>query len=218
LKKTILILFVLLAGTSQAQKGYYGLNFDFNSTLNTRHTYAAGIHAEARLGERSKWYLNWDFALGANMQSDFYARCNLTILLYRDPDWFRCSSCNSFGEYMGVLLGPLLCPVGVSNYFYTSRNKDLRFGFYLNPIQMDYWDSPNRIRSWSVHAGFKMIYNWQGNSHLYLRLGGINLYNMLHYNNAEQENGLLFNFSFGTVFSTGEHQVSNYRGKYKVRR
>ncbi|HYG50182.1 MAG TPA: hypothetical protein VD905_04725 [Flavobacteriales bacterium] len=195
-----ILLFIWSFTDLHAQGGYFGLNFDFNSTLGTRHTYAAGIHAEARLGKKSNWYANWDFALGSNLQTDFYARCNITILLYRDPDWFRCSSCNSLGDALAIILAPLLCPVGISNYFYTSHNKDLRLGFYLNPIQMDYWDSQKRIRSWSIHSGFKLIYNWQGDSNIYLRVGGINLYNTLNYKNADQENGVLLNFSVGTVF------------------
>lgn len=201
-KKALLIfIFTFFVFLANSQSGYLGLNFDFNSSLRTQHTFAGDFHAEARLGKQSNWYLNWDFALGANVQSDFYARANILILAYGSRDFWRSlGNSNNGGAVICMALAPLLCPVGLTNYFYTSYNGDFRMGIYLNPMHLDYWDSKNPVRSWSVHGGLKILYHWQGNSNIYLKFGGINIFNTFTYKNADKENGVLFNFSVGTLF------------------
>ncbi len=201
-KLVILISFSLFFNCARTQSVYCGYNFDFNSSLGTLHTYAAALHAEARLGKHSNWYCNWDFAMGAESSSDFYGRANITILAYGDPNYWRNlgSSTNSGGELIAVVVAPLLCPVGLSNYFFTSRNRDLRLGFYINPLMLDYWDLKDPIKSWSVHGGLKLLYKWHHESNLYIKIGGISLRNTYHYQNSNRYDGVLFNFSVGTLF------------------
>lgn len=202
MKKTLpLFFFIFFIYKANSQQGYFGLNFDFNSSMRHQTTYAGGLHAEVGLGHDPTWYLNWDFALGANTDADFYGRANILILLYGQPSYWNSmgQNTNSFGELLGYLFTPLLCPVGVSNYFYTSRSGDLRLGFYLNPMQIDYWDSDDPISSWSVHGGFKVLYNWHNDHNFYFKIGGMNIYNTLRYNNSARQDGVFLNFSFGTV-------------------
>lgn len=203
MKNYIFIFLLFFSSSANSQSFYLGYNFDFNSSLGSLHTFAADVHAEARIGKKSNWYCNWDFAMGANANNDLYGRANITILAYGSRNYWQNIShnTNSVGEAIGVLLGPLLCPVGLTNYFYTTNNKDLRIGLYLNPLILDYWDMNDPIRSWSIHGGIKALYHWRKNANFYIKFGGINLYNTFHYQNSGRYDGLLLNFSFGTLYN-----------------
>jgi hypothetical protein len=199
MKKWLLILFPVFAFNVNAQNGYWGLNFDYNS----KNTRALGIHGEVCVND-DNLYLNWDFALGANLKNEFYGRTNVLLLCYKSGAYWH-SAANGPHPLAGVLAGlvlPWICPVGITHYFYTSTDKRVRLGWYLNPLGLEFWRSDNRITAWSVHGGLKLIYNAKGNANMYVKLGGMTTVNTLRYPGSSNENGLLLNISLGTVFST----------------
>ncbi|HLP12173.1 MAG TPA: hypothetical protein VK177_09600 [Flavobacteriales bacterium] len=199
MKKSVFIIFFLVVIHTQAQTGYVGLNFDYNS----RSTRALGIHGEVCVND-DNLYLNWDFALGANLKNEFYGRTNVLLLCYKSGSYWSAaaSSARPILGIIGGLVLPWVCPVGISYYFYTSHDEDIRLGWYLNPLGLEYWRSADRISAWSVHSGFKFLYNHKSDVNLYVKLGFMTTVNTLNYPGASRLNGVLFNFSLGTLIST----------------
>lgn len=177
----LLLLFAFLSCANlRAQEFYSGVTFDYNSGIGERYTYGLGLHFEARAWRCKNLYFNWHYALGSNTHGELYGHGGMSLLLYKDSDWWRTSS---LGEFMGVLIGPLFIPNGVTYYFPDQVNRkkqrDVRLGVYCNPISLEFWNmEPHKVTSWSVETGAKLLWQMQGGKVLYLS-GGVNFTNNL---------------------------------------
>lgn len=143
---------------SQAQEGYFGPTVDFNSGFGTRGVYGLGLDAEVRITGSENLYLNWHFGIGGNEQSDVYGRLGIPLLLYRQPEWWNLSHANTAEELLTVILGPLMCPHGVTYYVPSQRKDGIRYGFFGNPLGLELWKvSSGRMMSWTFDAGSKVL-------------------------------------------------------------
>jgi hypothetical protein len=207
MKKIIFVFMcVFTHGRLKAQTGYAGAAFNYNSNLAYNHTGAVEITGSLCIAE-SNWYIDWDFALGQNFQSDFYGRGNIALLLYKSPDWWSPVQHPQYFSYTPsavaarvafTLLFPAICPVGATNYFYNGNN--LRLGFYMHPFLMDYWDTRKPVTSWTLEGGFKILINRGREGNLFMKVGATSINNLERYKNADKANEFMLTFSLGTLF------------------
>ncbi|MFZ5551779.1 MAG: hypothetical protein ACOZCO_01585 [Bacteroidota bacterium] len=217
MKTILIILSFSFFHPSFSQVWIGGLTADHSSSLQTPNTFAVGLHREARLNH-SNWYLNWHLSVGTNTQSDFYGRATVAILAYGIPGYWRYPSHTSSNASVGgilayyaiLLVAPIACPSGVSNYCFNSKNGKWRAGFYLNPLQMDYWDySAGPIQSWTIDGGLKVMRKLSDEKAFLLNIGGMRISNMLSSKYAFSNNRILFNVSFGMMNLKEIHPLSN---------
>lgn len=168
--------FIGITGTISAQELITGLTADYNTGIGERYTYGLGLHAEHRLGEHSNWYLNWHYTVGSNTHGEFYAHAGIPILLYRSGDWWD-TPVRDVEDALAILLGPLICPSGVTYYVKRMPSQDYRFGLYCNPLAFDYWKmKPYQVASWTIESGVKFLWYMNDDRVLYIS-GGLNLTN-----------------------------------------
>jgi hypothetical protein len=169
------IILICLFSPSRAQSGYVGCTADYNSGIGERYTYGLGLHAEFRVRKCENLYFNWHYSIGSNTHGELYGHGGLSLLLYKDPDWWRYAG-NSWESALGALFGPLLIPNGMTYYLpnYTRvYDHNVRIGIYCNPIAMEHWDtSPFKVTSWTIEGGAKLLWETKGDRVVYLA-GGI---------------------------------------------
>ncbi|HTF05660.1 MAG TPA: hypothetical protein VK826_16650 [Bacteroidia bacterium] len=170
---TALLIFTLT--TTKAQDRYFGATLDYNSGIGERYTYGLGLHLEANVWKSKNLYFNWHYSLGFNTHSEFYGHGGISLLLYKSRDWWMGGD-GTWEGALAILIGPLICPNGVTYYFPMHSTayqlKPFRFGVYCNPLGMDYWDlEPFKVTSWTVETGAKVLYHTHAGPVWYLAAG-----------------------------------------------
>lgn len=172
----IVLFFVALTlspAAIHAQYTYYGLTADYNSGIGERYTYGLGVHAELRACDNSNLYFNFHYSLGTNTHGEIYARGPVTLELYRRLNWPKYQSKHGKGSSLLLLVAPLICPIGITWYIPEKPKQQYRFGFYCNPLTMDYWNiDKGGVTSWSVESGVKLIRKLPGQKVFYIS-GGV---------------------------------------------
>lgn len=175
----LLLLLVMLCCTNVHSQGVYsGATFDYNTGIGERYTYGIGFHLEARVFRPKNLYLNWHYSIGANTHGEFYGHGGMSLLLYKDSDWWRV---NSWEGLVGAVIGPLFIPNGVTYYLPNQpmlRNgRHVRIGMYCNPISLEYWNTkPYKVTSWTIESGAKLLYELDNHKFIYLA-GGVSFTN-----------------------------------------
>lgn len=181
MRKLLLIACLVFTVTfCKSQDCYYGMTADFNTGVGERYTYGLGLHTEFRCARTKNLYFNWHYSIGMNTHSEFYGHGGLSLLLYKSDDWWRAGT-GTWEEFVGMLIGPIIIPNGVTYYFPQQQSaykmKAFRFGVYCNPIAMDFWDSkPYKVTSWTIECGGKMLYETKAGPIWYFA-GGVSFTN-----------------------------------------
>jgi hypothetical protein len=175
-QRILLLFFVFFFAKANAQEFIGGLTADYNSGIGERYTYGIGAHLEARVWKTKNFYLNWHYAAGSNTHSEFYAHGGLALLMYKSEDWWD-TNVNSWEELVGLVIGPAICPLGMTYYVANFHNNDYRFGLYCNPLALDYWNmSPHKVTSWTLETGAKFLWYVSDERVLYVS-GGVSFCN-----------------------------------------
>jgi hypothetical protein len=200
-KRALFFLAVLFSCGISAQRTYWGASFDYTTSLQSPKTFAVGLDFQSRL-RKSNWYLNWHYSIGQNSKQDMYARANITLLLYCYDDWWTSSGSSNdvLGEVFVKVFGPVICPVGVTYYFYSPPTNKVRLGLYASPLLMDHWDKGrNSITSWSVEGGIRVLYNISSDKTILFSAGGTQVTNIRSYAGAANFNRSMLSFSIGIL-------------------
>lgn len=170
-----LVVLFMFVGKISAQEFIAGLTADYNSGIGERYTYGVGLHTEIRI-KKSNWYFNWHYGAGSNTHGEFYAHAGLPVLLYKSEDWWD-TPVDDWEGALGLLLGPVICPSGITYYTPRQVNKDYRLGIYCNPLALDYWQmQPYKVASWTVESGAKFLWYMSDQRLLYIA-GGVSFTN-----------------------------------------
>ena len=175
----LLLLFILIFANAKAQRTYYGVTCDYNSGLGQRYSYGMGINFEAHIRGLENVYFNWHYAIGSTTHSDMYARGPISVLLYKSEEWWEPGPHATIGSALMMVILPSMCPVGISVYTPRTHHTGLRYGFYCNPLEVDFWDQhPAPVTSWTIEGGLKLIAETQSGACLYFSIGASSTHNL----------------------------------------
>ena len=171
-RSIIILLLVFTLSRVQAQQSFIGLSADYNSGLNFQGTYGLGVHVEVRVANTDNLYFNWHYGLGGTDNTEFYARGGMSLLLYGSRDWWS-TPVNDIYGLLGLIIGPIICPNGMTYYFPQPRRSDFRIGIYANPLILEFWDKkPVSVTSWTLEGGVKILYTTNSTAVFFAGIGG----------------------------------------------
>jgi hypothetical protein len=194
---------LILPATSSAQeyKGLIGGGFGYNTNLLELKTTGLSLVGELPFKRGSSYYFNFHWSMGFVKYGDFYTQSNLLAVAT-----FESMSEDEHYSYMAGQTAGLLAiiPTGVTYYFIDSLPS--RFGFYLNPLNGEYFDfgDGKDVVTYAPEIGIKYMH-WLYRKTFFYFSGGC-AYNfaietgLFDSQSKEYQDGIFLKLTAGLVF------------------